>query len=85
MSETPDDSIGRLLKQVRELKQILHSGGSLPSDQRRALRLLRITLMSVLTNRVCQLREIANAVKKICTSFDSGIAVFHLTPAPYVI
>ena len=48
----------------------------MPSDQRRALRLLRITLMSVLTNRVCQLREIANAVKKICTSFDSGIAVF---------
>lgn len=71
-----EDSIGQLLNQVRALNETLDSERSLQPEELRELRLLRLTLMSVITVCARQLKKIAEAVKQLSTDLESDLALF---------
>jgi CheY-like chemotaxis protein len=76
MAEKHDDSIGRLLKQVRALNETLDSNPTFQAAEWRELRLLRLTLMSVANNSIFQLKQIVEAIGQLDLRIGADLAVF---------
>lgn len=77
MSEKQEDSIALLLNQVRALNEALDSEQAFHADQLKALRLMRLTLMTGMTNCSSRLRELLDGLRRIKCDFDTlGLAVF---------
>lgn len=76
MTDHSSDSISLLREQIRALNERLSSGKALRADQSKALRILRINLMHVLSSGASALRQLNESLKSLNTNPETAALVF---------